>query len=171
MNLYQKIAIAAITAFELTACSQNLTPQDIAQLVREKGTPPTGFDNHLVPNAYSLTKNISDGVYQHTLNIQLRDCITKNQDGKINGRMKIRLTPNLDYEKTHLRFGYEITDWGCDGMNDTMDDFRMYLGNDRWHHARPQTYTFDPLFEPVSTVAVKPMYDELIKILYSELKK
>ena len=85
--------------------------------------------------------------------------------------MEIRLTPNLDYDKTNLPLGYEITDWSCDGMNDNIDDFRMYLGKDRWHHAHPQAYSFDPLFEPVARSAIKPMYDELIKTLYSELKK
>lgn len=171
MNLYQKIMIAVITAFELTACSQNLTPQDIAQLVREKGTPMVTENGTSIPHSYSLTKIISDGVYQNYIKIKVLDCITKNQDGNINGRMEIRLTPNLDYNQTHLPFGYEITDWSCDGMNEEMDDFRIYLGKDRWHHIRPQAYSFDPLFEPIARSTIKPMYNELIKTLYSELQK
>ena len=103
--------------------------EDLAQLVSEKGKPMIIENRMVIPHSYSLTKIIHDGVYQHTLNIQALSCEHK-------GRMEIRLTPTLGYDKTNLPFGYEITDWDCDGMNGESDDFRMYLGNDRWHHTQ-----------------------------------
>lgn len=168
MKPYHALGLAVLATVGITACQP--TSPDLAQLVREKGTLMVGVDGSPLPKSYSLTSSISDGNYQHSVRIEVRDCATKAPNGEIIGRMEIRVDPITDADYSHLPFGYEITDWGCDGMNENMDDFRIYLGNDRWHSTSPEARAWNPLFERVARAAVIPMYEELVRTLYESLQ-
>lgn len=152
------------------ACTK--TPQDLAQLVRERGTQMRADSGDLIDRSYEWTKTVTKGRADCTrVHVEVRDCMTTSENGERIGRMEIRIDPVTVEVTNHLPFRYEITDWSCDGMKTDFDDFRLYLGSDRWHRARVEEKKWDPLFEPVIRTGVKPMYDELVQELCRELVK
>ncbi len=179
MEKKDKVAIrvaACITTLVTLAYSRSLhqvNSQDLAQLVREQGTQMKDMDGKPLDKSYEITKFVSGTEEYDSTNvhIEVRDCLTKAENGRIIGRMKIRVDPVNTDMAHHLPFRYEITDWSCDGMKTDFDDFRMYLGRDRWHHARAKRNLLEPVFEPVIQAGVRPMYDELVKTLHEELSK
>ncbi len=139
-------------------------PTELAQIVREKGKR-WGVN-------YTRSKELQDGTEVH---VTFAD-INQNGCKERNDRLEIRVTPKYDDASRHLPFGYEVTDWGCDGINignkdfPVGDDFRMYLGPDHWHHTHVGVQERDTRFEPVVQAGIKPMYRELVRMLVQELK-
>lgn len=145
---------------------QEPTSKELAQLVQKEGKR-WGVN-------YTVGKMLSDGtqVYITFADINQNGCKERND------RLEIIVKPKYDNDSSrHLPFGYEVTDWGCDGINignedfPVGDDFRMYLGPDHGHHTHVGFRETDTELEQVIQAGIKPMYQELVKALVGELKK
>ncbi|MBS3152198.1 hypothetical protein J4230_02190 [Candidatus Woesearchaeota archaeon] len=157
MKLYKIIPMLIGT---FVGCSST-SPQDLANLVRENGQNFV-LDGKKLEWTHQMRKTLKD---RTEIDVSLWD----RKDEKCS-RQKINVIPSYESKERHLPIGYEVVDWGCDGMNSDSDDFRIYLGNDRWHHVSAQKMTIDETFDNVPRVGMKEMYQELVDQIYKELK-
>lgn len=143
---------------------QEPNPKDLSQLVQQQGKR-WGVN-------YTVEKMLDDGTQVHLLFADI------NQNGckEHNDRLDIKVTPPYDPSWSNQPFGYEVRDWGCDGINvgnedfPVGDDFHMLLRTESWqYHVGVQER--DTHLEQMVQAGIKPMYQELVRVLIGELKK
>ena len=171
------VALAASSCQKAEKASQKsehqVTALDLAQLVQTRGQHEQDDKGIPISTNYLLQKTVNIDGYDTDITIRVLDCIHKDlARAPLSGRMEIQVTPRVSDLRSHLPFGYEVTDWDCDGMRKENDDFRLYLGEDRWHHARGAQDNFSPdsALDQVIIAGVPQMYNRLVGALYEYLK-
>ena len=148
-----------------------VTALDLAQLVQTRGQHERDDTGIPIATNYLLQKTVKIDGYDTDITIRVLDCIHKDPArALVSGKMGIQVTPQVSDLRRHLPFGYEVTDWDCDGMRKENDDFRLYLGEDRWHHARGAKDNHDSALDQVIIAGVPQMYNRLVGALYEYLK-
>lgn len=168
MKDWQKLAVAATisTAFSGIIVADHILSNPnyttkLAELVKERGTR-FGVN-------YTVEEKLEDGSAARITFVDIGGNGSDKRD-----RLEIRVVrPYSPYSGLN-HFGYLVVDESLDGMQPTKnllgDEFRQYLGDDRWNSFNLNGSLGAPL-DGVVRAGLPTMYEQLVKELYGALKR